>query len=149
MPPHSPAQTQQFGQGKGWFGGCWEGPEGRRKLLWLLQNPHGQRKLLLTKPSIKMCYFMNQKPDTPFRECCKVRSCWKMRHLSWLALKVLKKQTLRIFVFGQPRTCFSDRKKIVLFQNCQNSLAPPGLAIPVGSLWGRFSQPWKTNQKIK
>jgi len=31
--------------------------EGRRRLVWLVQNPYGQGKLLFTKPNIKMCSF--------------------------------------------------------------------------------------------
>lgn len=56
------------GHGEGVVWGCWSGrggPEGRKKPLRLLQNPHGQRKLLFTKPNIKMCYFSNEKPVSP------------------------------------------------------------------------------------
>lgn len=31
--------------------------EGRRRLVWLVQNPHGQRSLFFTKPNIKLCSF--------------------------------------------------------------------------------------------
>lgn len=57
-----------LGMGRGWPEGCWSGtggPEGSRKPLRILQNPQGQRKLLFTKPNIRMCYFSNQKPGTP------------------------------------------------------------------------------------
>lgn len=58
LAPHAPAQTELCwarGGGSSRAGGV--AVVGRRRLVWVVQNPHGQKKLLFTKPNNKLCSF--------------------------------------------------------------------------------------------